>query len=68
MSNWIDCTLSNGDKALVNFDHVTMIRHNDLSSLRRDDSPKTEIGIMGKDEILSIKETVDQLKKLGLRV
>ena len=69
MANWIDCTLPSGDKVLFNFDHVTMIRRDDKSSIRRDNSsPKTDIGIVGQAETVMIKETIDQLKKLGLRI
>lgn len=68
MANWIDCTLPSGDKVLFNFDHVTMIRRSDTSIRRDNSSPKTDIGIVGQAETVMIKETIDDLKRLGLRI
>lgn len=59
MANWIKCTISSGDKILVNFDNATAIHRDELKA-------ETQISFVAEEGTLKIKETPDQLIKDGL--
>jgi hypothetical protein len=60
MANWVKCTNENGDKVLLNFDYATIIHRNDLMGLTY-----ITMNIGGE---FAVKETVDELSKLGVKL
>jgi hypothetical protein len=58
MANWIRCTSVTGDKLIINFDYVAVVRRHPMKS-------ETYISMAGEGE-LAVKETPEQLIALGL--
>ena len=61
MANWIKCTLPTGDNVFLNFDNATLLHRNDHTNT-------TQVDLIGEVRVLTVKETIDELKTLGLPV
>lgn len=61
MANWIKCTTENGDKVLLNFDYAVAL-------LRNDHAGVTYIKMVGDQGDRTVKETIDELSKLGAKL
>ena len=59
MANWVKCTLLSGDEVFLNFDNAVYIHRNVKAS-------STQVDLMGETHTIVIRETVDELGKLGV--
>jgi hypothetical protein len=61
MANWVKCTVPSGDKVFLNFDNATILHRNEHTGT-------TQVDFIGESKTQMIKESVDELKSLGLTV
>ena len=59
MANWVKCTLLEGDEAFLNFDTAVYIHRNVQTN-------STRVDLVGETHSLMIKETIDELRELGV--
>jgi len=59
MASWVRCTSEDGDTVHLNFRYAMSIHRNDQMKL-------TYIHMLGEPGERAIKETVDELRKLGV--
>jgi len=60
MANWVKCTVPSGDTVFLNFDNATVLHRNEHTNT-------TQVDFLGEVKTQIIKETVQELKALGLR-
>ena len=59
MASWITCTIPSGEKIVLNCENITMIHRNDHTNT-------TQVDFVTPGKTVIVKETVDELKTLGL--